>query len=152
MANQNKGWFKKGHKINLGRTWTVSDETRKKISERQIGKIVKSITKSKISLSLTGRYRDETSPHWKGDKIGYSSLHRWIHKKFGSPNKCENCGFESPSNRKIHWARKTNTYSRERKNWIRLCVPCHKKHDMTPEMRKMYQKLMLKNVNSSKIS
>ena len=91
--------------------------------------------------------------NWKGSKVGYSSLHKWIHKTFGSPNRCEKCGFTSNSNRKIHWARKTKIVSRQRKDWVRLCVPCHKAKDMTPKMRRMYQKLIQKNyANSKKIS
>ncbi len=130
MANYNNGWFKKGHQINLGRTHIVSKKTRNLISKSQIGKKLSNDTKIKISQSLNGRYRKEKSPHWKGDDIGYSSLHKWIHKNFGSPSKCEICGMESKSNRKIHWARKEGTYSRERKDWIRLCVRCHKNHDL----------------------
>ena len=95
----------------------------------------------------------EKCVNWKGEKIGYSSLHKWIHKTFGSPNCCEKCGYKSESNRKIHWARRTKKYSRERKDWIRLCVPCHKQHDMTPEIRKKYQELIKKiHANSKKIS
>lgn len=131
MANYNKGWFKKGHKINMGKTHSVSEETRKMISERQWGKRRSKKTKKKISSTLTGRYRSEASPHWKGNKISYSALHKWIHKHYGSPGKCEKCGFKSQSNRKIHWARKPGTHSREKRDWMRLCVPCHKNHDLT---------------------
>lgn len=79
---------------------------------------------------------DHRAAHWKGDKITYSPLHKWMHKKFGSPHQCEKCGFKHTSNRKIHWAKKVDGYSRKRKDWVRLCVPCHKKYDLARKHNK----------------
>ena len=73
-------------------------------------------------------------PHnWKGDEVCYKgnvALHSWIKRQLGFPNKCEHCGFESDSHHKIHWANKSHEYKRDVLDWIRLCVPCHKKYDL----------------------
>src|SRR3990167_305600 len=37
-------------------------------------------------------YQNENHPYWKGDKVGYHGLHRWIARKLGKPKKCEDCG------------------------------------------------------------
>ena len=80
-----------------------------------------------------GKKRDsmsnENNPKWKGDKVGYSPLHQWVARKFGYPNKCEKCNFKNPSHYKIHWANKSGKYLRDRNDWIRLCVPCHRLYD-----------------------
>lgn|SRR3990167_5586441 len=67
--------------------------------------------------------------HWKGDAVGYSGLHMYVRKIFGTPSFCELCKTTIP--RKYHWARKKKTsVSRRRRDWMRLCVPCHKKYDL----------------------
>ena len=70
----------------------------------------------------------DKSSHWKGEKVGYSGLHMYVRKHFGTPSFCELCG--TKAKRKYHWARKTRAYSRKRKDWMRVCVPCHKRHDL----------------------
>jgi len=98
--------------------------------------------REKISISVKKRWKEggfserkkgnkkgNASPFWKGDKITYSPLHRWVRQQLGCPNKCEKCGFEHESNRKIHWANKSREYRRELSDWIRLCVPCHRAYD-----------------------
>jgi hypothetical protein len=121
---------KKGH--------TVSLETRLKISQTEkgkpqpwhlgnkyaLGKKLSIATKLKISA---GRQADK---HWlwKGDNAKPNTIHKWVRKHFGKPNKCEHCGgiFEG---KKIQWASKKHKYIRIRSEWLRLCVRCHIKYD-----------------------
>lgn len=77
----------------------------------------------------------ETHPRWKGHGAGYIAKHNWIKNLFGSPNQCENCGFVSDNNRKIHWANRSGNYLRNKDDWMRLCVPCHSIYD---RMRKAF--------------
>ena len=82
-------------------------------------------TKLKLSLALRGK----KSYLWKGDKIGYSAIHLWLKTNFGKANKCENKTCEGKS-KKYNWAlKKDYRYERRRKNFIRLCCPCHMKYD-----------------------
>jgi len=70
---------------------------------------------------------DEKHPGWKGDDVGYQALHTWIRKKLGSPKVCSMCN--TTSSKKYEWANKSKTYSRNLKDWIRLCTKCHRIFD-----------------------
>lgn len=65
---------------------------------------------------------------WKGDKASYAALHLWVKYHFGSPQECEHCG--TTEKRMYHWANLSRQFKRERSDWIRLCVPCHKRFDL----------------------
>lgn len=83
--------------------------------------------------------KDNKSPHWKGDKVGYMGLHNWIRKQLGTPDMCEHCGKTNLKSRQIHWANKSGKYLRNIEDWLRLCVSCHRKYDNL-------QKKLIKNV------
>lgn len=72
--------------------------------------------------------KNELNPAWKGDNVGYISLHKWVYRHRGSPKKCEHCLSEEKKN--YHWANKSHEYKRDLDDWIRLCVSCHKKYDL----------------------
>ena len=114
--------FKKGH--------IVSEETRRKISKTKIG-----IARPDL--------QNEKNGNWKGDKVGYFALHKWIQRKLGKPQKCENpsCFYPRPykdrhehgklmfSSKKYEWANVSGEYKRDFSDWIRLCVSCHVAYD-----------------------
>lgn len=66
-------------------------------------------------------------PGWRGKNIKYEGLHDWVYRVLGRPQKCEMCG--TTKKRMYHWANKGHTYKRAIKDWIRVCVPCHRKMD-----------------------
>ena len=71
--------------------------------------------------------KGEDHPSWVGDSVGYFGIHSWIERVAGKPKKCEKCGTtEYP---KYEWANKSRNYKRDRSDWIRLCIPCHRKAD-----------------------
>lgn len=73
--------------------------------------------------------------NYKGDKVGYSGLHRWLNKEFKDISVCESKECKNIS-KKLHWALKKGcTYQRKRENFLRLCASCHKIYDMTDEVR-----------------
>ncbi len=78
----------------------------------------------KISESQKG----EKGNNWKGALACYNSVHYFVRRNFGKPNKCEHCKgiFEG---RKVEWANKSGQYRRDRDDWIRLCAKCHRKFD-----------------------
>lgn len=78
-------------------------------------------------------HKGEDSPHWKGGKVGYHGIHKWLTRIFGRRKECEHCGKAG----RLHWAKlKDKEYERKRENFIELCSSCHKKYDMTDEVRK----------------
>jgi len=75
-----------------------------------------------------GQTLNEENINWKGDDASYFAKHIWANNHFGKPRFCEHC---KCSNRKMyHWANISNKGYRDRNDWIRLCVPCHKKFDL----------------------
>lgn len=71
----------------------------------------------------------EKHENWKGDKIGYWGIHKWINRHYGQPKKCENCKKDNLVKRQIHWANISHKYKRDITDWIRLCQSCHRNYD-----------------------
>lgn len=64
---------------------------------------------------------------FKGNSKSYYALHEWIRRHFPKISKCEFCFTETAA--KYEWANKSHQYKRDTEDWIRLCVPCHRKYD-----------------------
>ena len=43
---------------------------------------------------------------------------------------CEKCGKDGLLGKKIHWANISGEYKRDLFDYMRLCVPCHKRYDL----------------------
>jgi hypothetical protein len=98
------GLFKKGHKLNNGRTpWN----------------------KGKSCPQLA----HDNSPYWKGEKAGYTSIHAWVRKYKGKPSYCEKCGKAKTTFASIQWANIDHQYRRVLDDYIALCVKCHREYD-----------------------
>jgi hypothetical protein len=83
-----------------------------------------------IQKKNSGSFKKGIVPwNWKGDKVGYEALHRWVSSHKGKPKVCEHCGVVETNNYKIHWANKSHKYFRDLNDWLRLCAKCHKKYD-----------------------
>lgn len=74
-------------------------------------------------------YKAEKSSMWKGDKVSYKGLHKWVGENLGKPDICKHCGKSDLTGRWIHWANISGLYLRKATDWIRLCAKCHKKFD-----------------------
>lgn len=121
----NKGcvnWNKGGH---------LTNEWKDKIGESNKGKIRTDENRKKISKTLTGKYVGEKAYQWKGENVGYCALHIWVKKHLGQPTKCEHCEKDGLTGHQIHWANKSGEYKRDLTDWLRLCVKCHRKYDLT---------------------
>lgn len=62
-----------------------------------------------------------------GSEYTYNGLHARVKRCLGVPKKCENCGVIG--DRMYHWANKSGEYREDIDDWLRLCVPCHRKYD-----------------------
>ena len=67
------------------------------------------------------------NPGWKGEKAKKSSIHCWVRRNFVSDNVCELCGTKNAL--AYDWSNKDHKYSRDRKDWKKLCRSCHIKYD-----------------------
>jgi len=59
----------------------------------------------------------------------YRSVHQWVERRLGKPQKCEDCNNRHLNARQYHWTNLSKRYHRELSDWKRLCVKCHKKLD-----------------------
>lgn len=85
--------------------------------------------------TLTG----ENSPAYK-KVVSKSQVHRWMEIHYGKPKICEMKGCEGKSIW-FDWAKKTGMeYERNRENFLRLCRKCHRRYDLTPEIKAKAEK------------
>lgn len=76
---------------------------------------------------------------WKGNNVGYKSLHQWLYRELGKPTKCLKC--DSMDN--VEWASISHEYKRELEDWMQLCKKCHCVYDRKDNYgvaSKMYHK------------
>ena len=74
------------------------------------------------------QFRGKDNSSWKGDNVSYGGVHCWITKKYGKANCCENksCAKKSIT---YQWANVSGEYKRDRKDFMKLCLSCHRKYD-----------------------
>ena len=71
------------------------------------------------------------NPMWRGDKVGYASLHEWMVKRKPKPPLCEECHRVPP-----HELSSTgHTYTRNLGDWRWLCRSCHTRTDIENGLR-----------------
>lgn len=102
ILRNRKGQFKKGM------TYTMTEEHKEKL--RKVAR------------------RGDQHWFWKGNEVGYKSLHEWVRNNYGAPTKCEKCG----ATENLEWALRHTKQSRDLRdlrNWIQLCCSCHKVYD-----------------------
>lgn len=90
-----------------------------------------------ISKALKGRFMGKNSSVWKGNNVTYGTIHEWVYRRLGRPLNCEKCGKEELNPYKIHWANISGEYKRILRDWVRLCIICHKKYDNHSEKIKL---------------
>jgi hypothetical protein len=111
-----KGYFKKGNQINKGRYPSQKTKDKMRATHKKIG------TTPPVMFG-------KNHPTWKGQEVGYRGLHYWIRRVLGIPLKCKKCGKVRTTPKSVQWANKSHKYLRNKKDWISLCVPCHRKYD-----------------------
>jgi len=94
----------------------------------QISGLGRKQSKEQIRKRIS-HYLNEKHWAWKGNNVSYGSLHSWIKRNLGTPTKCEHCGQDGLTGKKIHWANKSGQYKRDLSDWLRLCVSCHREYD-----------------------
>lgn len=123
---RNKGWFSKSNPAKRTKEQYIKIGLAN--SRHRKGKPLSDEHKRNIKLAMQGKNQGELNPAWKGELTGYGGIHNWIRRHFGTPKKCEHCGM-SDKHKMYHWANKSGTYKRDKNDWFRLCVSCHKEYD-----------------------
>lgn len=62
---------------------------------------------------------------WKGEKVGYTSLHSWVKRRLNKPKECQDCGEE----KRLDLANISQEYKRDITDWEWLCRKCHMTKD-----------------------
>ena len=68
---------------------------------------------------------NEKNPMWKGDRVGYGALHRWIERHKSKPKFCERCKHKPP----YDLANISGEYKRDINDFEWLCRKCHMGED-----------------------
>lgn len=111
-----------------------SEDMREKLRQSQLknptsywtGKTRSDETKEKISKNRKGKMVGEDNHLWKGDNVGYVSLHIWARRHKGKPEKCVAC-----SGKALDWANISGNYKRDLSDFQSMCRSCHKKLDLS---------------------
>lgn len=121
---------------NKGRTGIYSVESLEKMRKSHIGQKVSEETKKKISETNKGcigywlgkKLSEEHKLHIsKPESTNYRTIHWWVQRVLGKPNKCEYC--DNTNAKAYDWANIDHTYKRDINDWVRLCRSCHIKFD-----------------------
>ena len=67
---------------------------------------------------------------WKGKKVSYSGIHAYVRRHKANISFCELCEKTGLTSRQLNCASIDHKYLRDLKNWIKVCVPCHRKLDL----------------------
>lgn len=115
-----------------------TEEHKQKIREAQkgekgywFGKKHTEETKQKMSENSGQRFGEDNS-NWKGDSIKIVSMHAWLEREFGKPQRCDNkdCSYPQNEVKRWDWALLHECeYERKRENFVRLCRSCHIRYD-----------------------
>ena len=108
LRNQNDNPAKK-------RTW--------KDNPKMIDKMMDVLATNKKNRILKS---GEEHHNWMGKTAKYATIHQWVIRNFGSPEKCSNCSIK---NTRIEWANRDHKYNRTKEDWIPLCTKCHRRYD-----------------------
>ena len=116
-----------------------TEETRRKISESckkhgigkwMLGRKHPPEQLKKMSESNIGKHSikrpdmiGEKHHMWKGDKVSYRSLHKWVERSLGKAYMCEND--KSHISTRYHWANISHEYKRDLSDWKQLCPSCN---------------------------
>jgi len=58
----------------------------------------------------------------------YRGIHQWVERYLGKPQICSEC--DVTDKKRYHWANLSGEYRQDVSDWVRLCVPCHKRYDL----------------------
>lgn len=100
------------------------------------GRKVKESTKNMLRAIRKG----DKNPNWKGDTVGYKSLHDWVRGNIKHSDTCMDCGQKKKF---LDLANISQEYKRDLSDWEWLCRRCHMVKDGRLER---FLKLAKKNV------
>jgi len=101
--------------------FSMCDKCGKVISYRRICHFTRKIRVQCQKCYLEGK----ANPQWKGDKVGYDALHRWVERHKLKSQVCEICKTKKP----YDLANISGEYKRDINDFQWLCRSCHMNND-----------------------
>lgn len=74
-----------------------------------------------------GQQLKEDNPDWRGEKVGYHAVHKWIQKSLIKPQTCRDCN----QPKKLELANLSGEYKRDITDWEWLCHRYNTSKDAT---------------------
>ena len=114
-------WDSKEYKDKISNSAKKSYKNGRKVIKYWLGKKFSEETKVKLSLLRRGNNMGVRNGMWKGDKVGYKPLHKWVRRNKEMAKFCEKCG----QSKKLEIANISQKYKRDLSDWEWLCRKCH---------------------------
>lgn len=120
--------------MSINRKEQICERCREEFSSVHIQRFCSKKCANKIPWNK-GKKIDQTSGdrngNWKGDSAGYQAIHSWLVRNHGLADKCEHSECPRKSTSYEYALIHGREYSRDIKNFIKLCQSCHRKYDFT---------------------
>ena len=97
--------------------------------------VYRRLKKFGLIRSISDANKGKHNGQWKGDEVGYFSLHEWIKNHKQKPEFCEICKKKPP----YDLANISGEYKRDINDYRWLCRSCHMKDDKRMNNLKQYR-------------
>lgn len=104
--------------------WVKGQPVRYRPGHHTRRRTVSAETRARIAAAMRG---SASQPGWRGDDIGYESLHRYLRDNYPKSGACDECG-ASPVRTDFALIR-GRSYSRDIHDYRELCRRCHLRYD-----------------------
>lgn len=112
----------------LGKKRTELAKKRLGSNNPMFGRKISEETRLKMKEAHRLRLKNHVYTDPTKTRTAYVDVHKWISRVAGKPKFCNHC--LTKEDRMYHWANISKNYYRDVSDWVRLCVPCHKKYDL----------------------
>lgn len=109
----------------------VSDEQRARLASYNRNRVTSEETRRRMSEARRGRFLGEEHANWRGEAVGYSTLHAWVRRHKEKSGVCSECGAAVGTARfsGTEWANVSGRYLRDLDDYVELCISCHRRQD-----------------------
>jgi hypothetical protein len=125
-SDTRKGWVK-GEPMRFVRHHQSRGRKRSAEERQKVSRALRNLTPEQRFNHRASTPRGARHGNWKGDEVGYRSLHLWVDLHGVKTGRCVECGREVGVARGTgtQWANISGEYRRDLDDFRELCIPCH---------------------------